>query len=183
MKPGASLNKVIMSSVNNFPSFQHKPLSELMMTNSLLDPQEKKPWNFKQTSWNRHIDGLVQGCSNYIANALELLQSCTKPSHFKMLFAMLRVRLRKLVAEKVQEMERLLSVWNSYVARDNGHCENIVYILGGYWISSSDKRGYCIALKHKHGYFLKLILWCCILMELRLSCTNPLMCVTYVHDE
>ena len=27
-----------------------------------------------------HIHGLVQGCSNSIANALELLQSCTKPS-------------------------------------------------------------------------------------------------------
>ena len=27
-----------------------------------------------------HIDGLVQNCSNSIANALELLQTCTKPS-------------------------------------------------------------------------------------------------------
>ena len=27
-----------------------------------------------------HIDGLVPDCSNSIANALELLQSCTKPS-------------------------------------------------------------------------------------------------------
>ena len=27
-----------------------------------------------------YIDGLVQDCSNAIANALELLQSCTKPS-------------------------------------------------------------------------------------------------------
>ena len=27
-----------------------------------------------------HIDGLVQDYSNSIANALELLQSCTKPS-------------------------------------------------------------------------------------------------------
>ena len=27
-----------------------------------------------------YIDGLVQNCSNSIANALELLQSCTKPS-------------------------------------------------------------------------------------------------------
>ena len=27
-----------------------------------------------------HIDGLVQDCSNSIANALELLQSCAKPS-------------------------------------------------------------------------------------------------------
>ena len=26
------------------------------------------------------IDGLAQDCSNSIANALELLQSCTKPS-------------------------------------------------------------------------------------------------------
>ena len=29
-----------------------------------------------------HIDGLVQDCSNSIANALELLQSCTKPSTY-----------------------------------------------------------------------------------------------------
>ena len=27
-----------------------------------------------------YIDGLEQDCSNSIANALELLQSCTKPS-------------------------------------------------------------------------------------------------------
>ena len=27
-----------------------------------------------------HIEGLAQDCSNSIANALELLQSCTKPS-------------------------------------------------------------------------------------------------------
>ena len=27
-----------------------------------------------------YIDGLVQDCGNSIANALELLQSCTKPS-------------------------------------------------------------------------------------------------------
>ena len=30
-----------------------------------------------------HIDVLVQDCSNSIANALELLQSCTKPSIYK----------------------------------------------------------------------------------------------------
>ena len=27
-----------------------------------------------------HVDGLTQDCSNSIANALELLQSCTRPS-------------------------------------------------------------------------------------------------------
>ena len=30
-----------------------------------------------------HIDGLVQDCSISIANALEILQSCTEPSIFK----------------------------------------------------------------------------------------------------
>ena len=36
------------------------------------------------TQWRRviRIDGLVQDCSNSIANALELLQSCTKPSMY-----------------------------------------------------------------------------------------------------
>ena len=29
---------------------------------------------------NAYIDGLLQDCSNSIANAMELLQSCTKPS-------------------------------------------------------------------------------------------------------
>ena len=34
--------------------------------------------------WNhRNIDGLVQDSSNSIANALELLQSCTKPSIYR----------------------------------------------------------------------------------------------------
>ena len=31
-----------------------------------------------KTSISEDIDGLVQDCSDYIANALELLQSCTK---------------------------------------------------------------------------------------------------------
>ena len=30
-----------------------------------------------------HIDGLVQDCSNTIVNALELPQSCTKPSNYE----------------------------------------------------------------------------------------------------
>ena len=34
----------------------------------------------KSIQWRFYIDGLVQDCSNSIANALELLQSCTKPS-------------------------------------------------------------------------------------------------------
>ena len=34
-------------------------------------------WSFIM---DHNTNGLVQGCSNSIANALELLQSCTKPS-------------------------------------------------------------------------------------------------------
>ena len=33
-----------------------------------------------EVAWHSYSDGLVQDCSNPIANALELLQSCTKPS-------------------------------------------------------------------------------------------------------
>ena len=35
-----------------------------------------------------YIDGLVQDCSNSIANALELVQSCTKPSIYNGNFCM-----------------------------------------------------------------------------------------------
>ena len=36
------------------------------------------PW--RRYAYAEYIDGLVQNCSNPIANALGLLQSCTKPS-------------------------------------------------------------------------------------------------------
>ena len=35
---------------------------------------------FIYLSWDYYIHGLVQDSSNSIANALELMQSCTKPS-------------------------------------------------------------------------------------------------------
>ena len=38
-------------------------------------------WRVDNTMfWEIHFDGLMQDCSYSIANALELLQSCTKPS-------------------------------------------------------------------------------------------------------
>ena len=36
--------------------------------------------DFQDDLIQHYIDGSVQGCSSFIANALELLQSCTKPS-------------------------------------------------------------------------------------------------------
>ena len=41
---------------------------------------EKNACTFIRAHIYTHIDGLVQNCSNSIANALELLQYCTKPS-------------------------------------------------------------------------------------------------------
>ena len=43
----------------------------------------------------QHIDDLVQDCSNSIANALELLQSCTKPSMCQLGMYLIRLTLRK----------------------------------------------------------------------------------------
>ena len=39
-----------------------------------------------------HIDGWVQDCSDSIANTLELLQSCTKPSISRPIFLLCRLR-------------------------------------------------------------------------------------------
>ena len=47
-----------------------------MLSNAVLFCVPYICWGHKV----QYIDGLVQDCSNYIANALELLQSCTKPS-------------------------------------------------------------------------------------------------------
>ena len=40
----------------------------------------KQYWKY---GWVNHVDSLAQDCSNSIANALDLLQSCTKPSKRK----------------------------------------------------------------------------------------------------
>ena len=45
-----------------------------------LDSPRKGPVMWTAFPRRHHVDGLVQNCRNSIANALELLQSCTKPS-------------------------------------------------------------------------------------------------------
>ena len=50
----------------------YNELSQLFMSVLIQQMQKiKKLWNGKL-----HINGLVQDCSNSIANAMELLQSC-----------------------------------------------------------------------------------------------------------
>ena len=46
---------------------------------SIIQSYYDKIW-MSSIDFHCNIDGLVQDCSNSIANALELLQSCTKPS-------------------------------------------------------------------------------------------------------
>ena len=57
------------------------------MINSSLSQFIKLPSNiqiyilFSASHYSENIDGLVQDCSNSSALAMELLQSCTKPSY------------------------------------------------------------------------------------------------------
>ena len=55
-----------VSTFSNFPLFDYH---YLFIPTLIIEPRV-------------HIDGLTQDCSNSIANAMELLQSCTKPSIF-----------------------------------------------------------------------------------------------------
>ena len=41
-------------------------------------------WGYYWGLWWIHIDSLAQDCSNSIASAMELLQSCTKPSIYRL---------------------------------------------------------------------------------------------------
>ena len=51
-----------------------------------------------------YVDGLVQACSNSIANALELLQSCTKPSMWKQK----KVKTKEQMNKEIQNINKTL---------------------------------------------------------------------------
>ena len=68
---------VLISLINKIyiHTADYNELSQLYMSVLIQQMQKiQKLWNGEL-----HINGLVQDCSNSIANALELLQSCTKP--------------------------------------------------------------------------------------------------------
>ena len=50
----------------------------------LLEPNPPMAWTIGLWENMIYWDGLMQDCSNSIAKALELLQSCTKPSIYHM---------------------------------------------------------------------------------------------------
>ena len=76
---------VPLESLHKGPIMQSFDVSYISL-NKLLNKQSVELpmiWDAMTFMWhlcNEYIDGLVQDCSNSIANALELLQSCTKPS-------------------------------------------------------------------------------------------------------
>ena len=99
---------------------------------------------FTYQSWGPaavHFDGLVQDCSNSSALAMELLQSCTKPSIY--LRAMLQGMfvydvIHEFVCLKDKENNGLLLFVNSWTAGNswihNQHC--------GYWCPGAKTPGH-----------------------------------------
>ena len=71
---------------------------------------------------NDKIDGLVQDCSNSIANALELLQSCTKPSKWHAKY--LQMKQHFSVGQLTQ---------NGHKSESNPHVSRHVVEVNGWW--------------------------------------------------
>ena len=100
-----SLKFVPKGPINNIPALVQimawrrpgaEPLSEAMMV-----------------SLSMHINGLVQDCSISIANALEILQSCTKPSIYESLRLneLTLLVLRQESCGKITSVSLLLMPW------------------------------------------------------------------------
>ena len=77
-----------------------------------------------------HSDGLVQGCSNSIANALELLQSCTKP----LIWACVPSILPKLFMAAVQVQSSAVITRSNIVRYCINDCRNSGRISLRWWI-------------------------------------------------
>ena len=81
----------------------------LVLLLGLILIRRRSNW-FDYSYW-LHFEGLVQDCSNSIANALELLQSCTKPL---ICYSNKQYSLDEIVtisSENLNEMVYLASQW------------------------------------------------------------------------
>ena len=72
----------------------------------------------------RHVDGLMQDCSISIANALEILQSCTKPSI---------VVLSSLINQYLQFSKQVSRAWMSNYTLQYA-CAIAMREDGGIWL-------------------------------------------------
>ena len=64
--------------------------------------------------FRRHIDGLVQDCSNYSASAMELLQSCTEPSIYTYFMCILiQIQQNSLLGVQLMKRQHWSGLWLS----------------------------------------------------------------------
>ena len=103
----------------------------------------------------KYIDGLVQDCSNSIANALELLQSCTKPSIYA--FANITTPAHGLLPSDAIHIYRTDN-WEAHILylSIKLYCvkmslQNREYWWGFYLISSNLKVDSIITTRDQHG--------------------------------
>ena len=92
-----------------------------------------------------HLDGLVQNCSNSIANALELLQSCTKPSIWS------------LIQSNTVLMRSNITGYSVQHCSDSSSTEIRVYTHKGHHIA----RPHWGAMECDHVYFINWLHYNC----------------------
>ena len=108
-----------------------------------------------------YIAGLVQGCSNSIANALELLQSCTKPSiwDLKPLPCWINFRYQKHIFINLQHLE----------CRDNwNHSSRKTYVLCSVLNTIATD---CLATEKSQATELMVLVCLIMTMEMTVSVT------------
>ena len=126
-------------------------------------------WSIKL--WQLHvwvyIDGLVQDCSNSIADALELLQSCTKPSiwyiehdSIKPTNPMITVSFHHNIHSKL------------YITTTKGSYEGLLWILRSDLCSEVTLQEHCL-MQHVDGFAQDCNISIANALEILQSCTKP----------
>ena len=79
-----------------------------------------------------HIDGLEQNCSNSIDNALELLQSCIKPSNYASIFSEFKSLIYVLPCY-CSVVCNIILYWTMLWWKPSAYCFNYVVYVGYIW--------------------------------------------------
>ena len=92
-----------------------------------------------------HIDCLVQYCSNSIANALELLQSCTEPSISRSLFNHIQLMIISTDTHVLYEYS-----WDIFPLHNRDEPENVCLSrINGWWSVTNSSKVYLIDPRHR----------------------------------
>ena len=122
----------------------------------------------RDTIYLAHIDGLVQDCSNSIANALELLPACTKPSICTLWTASSPIG-QKPDDEDINCDSKPLSwiLWCVLLS-------TCIFKFRWQSYDRSERGGFNLRHPHIDGLVQERRNSSALAMELRLYCTNPL---------